>query len=520
MDALTKVIAQIFPSWGAKRIAAHAKVAAATRMYDAIRYSPYRQRRGSQASGDAVMQAAKGGLREYARWLDENHDLATGVLDDLVANIIGQGAGVEPIVRDKKGNLLDDVNASIKELWQLWWESPEVTGELSGPDLERILCRSWLRDGEVFVQHVTKDSAPYTTNIPYSLEPLESDFVPFDLFDAKDGVTHGVQKNTWGKPIGYWTYKYHPGDIVFTGNLAGDLKFIPAENMIHLKLTSRFHQTRGASVFHSVFTRLDDIKDYEESERIAARVAAAFTAYIQKSADYSALDTDPQTGARSFEMAPGMVFDNLLPGESVGTISSNRPNTSLGQFRDTQMRAVAAGTGTRYSSISRNYNGTYSSQRQELVEGSVHYRKMFSYMMYRFYLPVWRRFIDASLLSNELSVPSSINRQSLYHPEFRPPTLPWIDPLKEMEAYKVAMSARIKSRYQAIRDMGSDPQTVDSQIESDPYFDAAVASGNTQQPQQNVPSDQQPADNTSKDNTPDGETTDTSNEPSMMEEAA
>lgn len=469
MDALTATLASIFPGWAAKRVAARARLEAATRMYDAIKQSPYRPRRGGSASGDSVMDSAKGNLREYARWLDENHDLAIGVLDDLVSNIVGPGVGIEPTTCDSDGVLLVGINERLKELWRFFWERPEVTGELPGPELERLICRTWLRDGEVFIQHVTKDSAPYNTDIPYTLEPLEADFVPFDLNDENALLRHGVQKNAWGAAIGYWLHKRHPGNSSILIARQSDMKWIPAENMIHLKMTKRLHQTRGASLFHGVFTRLDDIKDYEESERIAARVAAALTAFVQKSADYSSPDIDPVTGQRHFEMAPGMVFDNLMPGETIGTIKSDRPNPSLTSFRDAQMRAVSAGTGAKYSSISRNYDGTYSAQRQEMVESSVHYRRLFSYLMFRFYLPIWRRFVDAARQSGELRLPRGIKESSLYYPEFRSPSLPWIDPLKEIKAFREAVDAGFKSRYQVIRDLGGDPQVVDSQIKGDPY---------------------------------------------------
>ena len=54
-----------------------------------------------------------------------------------------------------------------------------------------------------------------------------------------------------------------------------------------------------------------------------------------------------------------------MVGEEIGTIDTNRPNPNLQAYRDGQLRASAAGLGASYSSISRNYNGTYSAQRQE-----------------------------------------------------------------------------------------------------------------------------------------------------------
>ena len=466
MDKLTGWIATLFPGLAARRLFAKARLETATRLYDAVKTQNYRPTRGSGASGDAVMDNAKSKVRQYARWLDENHDLAVGVLDDLVTNVVGTGVGVEPVVVDQAGVQVDRVNQQLRELWTEWWHRPDVTGELSGPELERLVCRTWLRDGEVFIQHVTKTSAVYSS-VPYLLEPLEADFVPFDLFSAPDGVVHGVQKDTWGRPIGYYVYKTHPGDLKsYQSGL--ETKFIRAENMSHLKFVRRLHQTRGVSVFHAVITRLDDIKDYEEAERIAARVGAAISLAITKIGDYSSEAASGTTG-RTMEMAPGMIFDNLAPGEKVELIDPKRPNVALEGFRSAMMRAVAAGTGSRHSAISRNYNGTYSAQRQELVEGSVHYRRLFSYLVHAFYQPVWQRFVDAALLSGALRLTPGVVPASLYRPEFRPPSLPWIDPKKEIDAMAVAVQQGFKARWQVIRDLGGDPRQVDALLESDPF---------------------------------------------------
>ena len=482
MDALTRLLAILAPGLAASRMAAQARLQAAQRLYEAASISPSHPRRGRQHAADAVMDNAKGRLRDYARWLDENHDLAVGILDDLVANIIGTGVGVEPLAKRQSGAPLDSLNDQLRDLWQSFWRFPDVTQDTPGPELERLICRSWLRDGEVFVQHVTgRNNLRYPTAIPYLLEPLEADFVPFDL--NSDTITHGVTKNQWGQPIGYYVYKAHPGNNR-TANL--ETKFIPFDRMAHLKFTRRLHQTRGVSLFHAVLNRLDDIKDYEESERIAARIAAAFTAYIRRNGDveYPTALTDSLTGestSRSFEMNPGMIFDNLLPGEDVGMIKSDRPNPGLETFRNAQLRAVASGTGTRFSSIAKNYNGSYSAQRQELIEGNLSYRRLFTYLRDQFYLPVWSQFIGAAILANQLKLPRDINLESLYSPEFRQPALPWIDPAKEATAFEKFIAMGVKSRQQIIRDIGGDPRTVDAQLAAD-TFDIRPATNSAAKP--------------------------------------
>lgn len=466
MSILDSIIAAISPAMALRRQTARLRLHQATRLYDSIASSNYRPRRGSSASADATMQNAQHRLREYARWLDENHDIAIGVLDDLVSNIVGVGVGIEPMAK-RADEPASDINDQLRELWGAFWEKPETTQEIPGPELERLVCRSWLRDGEIFVQHVSQAPGQY------QLQPLEADFVPFDLFSQNENTIHGVIKDRLGKPVGYHVYKVHPGHVgllgnVLTARMTYDTVVVGAANMSHLKFVRRLHQTRGVSLMHGVFTRLDDLKDYEESERVAAHIAASFSAYIKKP-DMGDSLVDSATHDRLMEMSPGMIFDNLLPGEDVGVIDAKRPNNDVGNYIHIQERRIAAGTGSRRSAIARDYNGTYSAQRQELVEGAVHYRRLHNYLVHVFYLPVWRRFVDAARIRGELRIPQNIDIRSLYRPEIRQQPLPWIDPLKEVQAHGLAVERGFRSRHQVIRDLGGDPRDVDTQLAADDF---------------------------------------------------
>ena len=163
------------------------------------------------------------------------------------------------------------------------------------------------------------------------------------------------------------------------------------------------------------------------------------------------------------------ILDEKMPGEEIGTIDTSRPNNAIDTYIAIQERRIAAGTGSRYSSVARNYNGTYSAQRQELVEGAAHYRRLFAYLVAQFYLPVWRRFVDAARLSGRLQLQRATDLDSLYRPEIRAPALPWIDPKKEIEAHVLAVTAGFRSRQQVIRDLGGDPRTVDRQLAADEF---------------------------------------------------
>ena len=441
------------------------------RQYQAAKSSQYRPGRTNLTSGDGAMMLAGTKLRQIARDLDENHDLAVGVLDDLTNNIVGAGVQVAPMIRKLDGSLDPDANRQMSELFDEWADSPETTGELGFEQVERLLCRSWLRDGEVFALDVATSRFNYRTPVPYVLELLESDLVSFDYGTGRTDrdILQGVEVNGWGAPVAYYVYKMHPGDprSARTFVADSDVKRVAASRANHLKFVRRLRQRRGVPILHSVIERLRDVKDYEESERIAAKVAAELTFFIQRTSEYQGqVNVDEATKNRTLEMSAGAGFE-LLPGESVGTIKSERPNTGLEAFRDAMLRAVSAGTSTRFSSIARNYNGTYSAQRQELVEATVGYRSLFGYLARRFYKPTYQNFARFAVLSGAFRVPRGVDRSTLLRADFRAPALPWIDPKKEADAFKVLLDAKLESHSEIIRQRGRDPLKVREEIEQE-----------------------------------------------------
>lgn len=44
---------------------------------------------------------------------------------------------------------------------------------------------------------------------------------------------------------------------------------------------------------------------------------------------------------RELNIQPGIIYDDLLPGEDIGMVKSDRPNPNLETFRNGQLRAVS-----------------------------------------------------------------------------------------------------------------------------------------------------------------------------------
>lgn len=460
--ALDTLIGWLSPQTAVRRAQARRILAS----YDAA--SPTRLRRFSREtrSGESLARLQAPSIRQQARDLDRNHDLARGALTVLVDNIVGpQGIGIEPQPRSVSGEINDELSRQLLDLWRDWCRYPEVTFQHSWASAQRIACRTWLRDGECFAQ-ILQGSVPaldHRSIIPLSLELIEPDLVPTENDLLMADRSGGIVRNAWGKPVAYRVYKVHPGDT-FAWRAREDLKTVPAERMLHLRLVDRIGQHRGVSALASVITRLEDLKDYEESERVAAKIAASMAGYIKKGApDLYTQDTTEADGTpapRDLRFRPGMIFDDLLPGEEIGTIDTTRPNTNLQSYRDGQLRAVAAGAGASYSSVSRNYNGTYSAQRQELVEQWVHYAALAETFISQFVRPVWERFVVLAELAGAIQVPADIDRASLDDALYIAQTMPWIDPAKEATANETLERALHKSAPEIIRARGANPREV------------------------------------------------------------
>lgn len=458
IDALLKPLS---PGWALKRAQSRRMLA----FYESSKPSRVRKNPKDNRSGNALTDGASETLRGQARHLEQNHDICRGILTCLVNNVVGpKGIGVEFQPKNEDGTVNKELAEALSWYFGEWGRHPETTGEYNWAKTQRMVARSWFRDGEVLSKSLL-GNVPllrHNTLVPYSLELLEADHIA-DLDDPSKGLIQGIERNQWGQRRFVYIYDEHPGDA---RGFKMKYRRIAAEDVDHLKMTDRIRQNRGVSVFAAVLGRLNDLKDYEESERVAARISAAMAMYIQKGSPETYIP--PQDGdetSREFPVSPGTVFDNLAQGEKIETIQSNRPSQLLQPFRDSMLKAIASGTGAGNSTISKNYDGTYSAQRQELVEQWVNYAALSDEFISGFVAPVVRRFIKIAVMSGMVKVPRGIDRDTLMDVDFLTPAMPWIDPKKEAEGHEANLRLRITSPQKIIRSRGDNPDEVLDQIE-------------------------------------------------------
>ncbi len=436
------------------------------RAHEVTRPSRNRKLARDWGSGNAIAGMDARQLRDQARHLERDLDLADNALNVLVQNTVGAGIDVLSAPRLPGQPINRELALQLDDLWDAWWDAPEATRTHDYGMCQQLLARSWFRDGDAFYQDLI-GTVPYFehgTAVPYSFEMLEADLVPLDFNDPARNILQGVERNAWGRPIAFHVYKSHPGDPMGTRL---ETKRVSAEFMHCIALMKRLHQVRGLSVFASAMSRFEDVKDYEESERIAAKVAASMTFQIKKgSGEQYGADLGGQAilqdgvPIRELRLAPGAIFDDLLPGESIESLGTDRPNPNAATWRKEQLRAAAGGIGVSYSSLSLDYNGTYSAQRQELVEKWGSYLMLAERFIALCVRPQRMRFVEACVLSGRVRLPRGWTLRDLAASTYVRPVMPWIDPLKEAYARGEAEDRGWVSPQQNTLQYGNNPAEV------------------------------------------------------------
>jgi len=493
LNRIESAIQTISPRWARNRFADRMRIEAALRAYEAVDPTRLRKKREDSRSPDQITSLAADRLRFQGRYLDENHDVARSVLNTLVGAVVGGGILSFPTVKSTNGEMAEEFNKELQRLWVDWTRRPDTTQTYCWEKAQQLSARSWFRDGEMFNQLLQGNvqGLDYPTEIMFAIELMEADFCPVNLFD--DGSTpnvsrdvapgnrvrQGVEMNTWGKSEAFWFWKNYPTEIStqFSATLitpinssialtSQNLNRVDASNILHLKLTDRIRQTRGVSVFSSVYTRLDDLKDYEESERVAARIGAAFAFAITKSIDGAGGTTDVDSSWREMDIAPGIIADNLAPGDKIESLKNERPSNLIKDFRSGQLRSVAGGTSAGYSSVAKDWEGSYSAQRQQLMENHMQYRAIRTNFIADNIDPIYRGFVRM-VIAQGLIPTTGIDMKTIFSVAHVGSGVPYIDPDNEVTADEKKVQAGFASQQQIILERGGNPEEVMKQIISE-----------------------------------------------------
>jgi lambda family phage portal protein len=422
-------------------------------------------------SGDAEIRGSLKMLRNRCRQLERDNDYIQSYLREVENNVIGLGIGFQGQVKMQRGKKLHTgLNQQIEDLWQAWTDKDacHVAGKLSFWEMEMLLARSVARDGEILFRKVFQKFGD--SKVPFALEVIEADRLDEDyngLSDAGNEIRMGVEIDHWGRPVAYYFYQYHPGDYPLVGQKAqsGPRRMrVPADEIIHPFVTTRANQTRGVPWIASAIMRLRHMQGYEEAEVIAARAAASIMGFIQSPAGEVQGD-DIQDGDRVTDFEPG-AWKYLAPGESVEVPSVQRPGGQFSPFMKMMLRSTAAGIGISYEAISKDFSeSNYSSSRLSLLADRDNWRKVQKWAIQNFHQQVYEAFLEIAVLSGALSISDyEVNSERYECVRWQPRGWAWVDPQKEVTAYRDAILGGLTSATKVIAQEGEDVDDLYTEI--------------------------------------------------------
>lgn len=428
--------------------------ASAARMYGAARNTRTTGGFGSggSTSADAELALSLDRMRARSRQMIRDSAYAKRAQLVVVNNVIGAGVGMQAQVVTTRGALNKTLNDGIETAWAEWCaaDACHTGGAMHFSDIERMALGEVFATGEVLIRKHFRTFG--RSRVPLGLEVIESERLAGDLVEpgAIAGIVNevrmGVEVDAFQRPLAYWVRKGHPGDVRSMVADSHRYERIPAEDIFHLRLVTRWPMTRGEPWMHAVLRKIDDLNEYTSLELTAARGSAAYFATIE-TADDNPLPTEQEddSGKQVMEIDP-LTIQELKPGEKLMFHSPNRPNSALAEFVRHMLREVAAGCGASYESLSRDYSqSNYSSSRLALLDDRDLYKTLQQWWIRSFRLPLHQLWLQQAALANAidgLNVAQYFGAPGKFEAvTFKPRGWQWVDPTKEVNAYKEAIKA-------------------------------------------------------------------------------
>jgi lambda family phage portal protein len=337
LNLVDKAVAFFNPKGAVDRLVARQKIK--NFEYDAVKYS--RERRGpSQLSGaeDYRSNYDRVELMKRARDLAENVGLVRSLLMKFASHV---ASNVSYQARTENRQ----ANSEIEAYWSSWFDSCDLSGRHSGSTLLQVAIMSMLRDGDFLFALVRSDG-------DLKLQGIEADRVgdPYKTYTSLEliGGIH-IDRNT-GAPTAYDIYNRSIGDFY------SYQATIPASQAFHLFDPLRIDQYRGITAFHTAINDQQDIREIENSEKMAAKYASMQAAIVRRNnnnpADLSTLTTDENfdNQAIKLESVEAGKVSYLEPGEDiVFPDGPTRPSGAFAEFHKILLRNICMGLGIPYS---------------------------------------------------------------------------------------------------------------------------------------------------------------------------
>ena len=413
-------------------------------------------------SADAEIKTSLKKLRDRSRQLCRDNPYAKQAKRTTQINVVGQGVKLQCLVPSIRGKKKDKrLSMMIEQAWKEWSKRDhcDVSGQKSFFMLENMMVGALVESGEVFFRIIRRKFG--RSKVGLALEIIESDLVDDDytgkVLRKGNEWRMGIEVDKFGRPQRYAFLNRHPGDYYFKDSYTEQKHtIVNANDIIHLFLPERPAQNRGVPFFSSIMDDMHQLSGYESAAVIRARAGASLMGFISSSeGELEADDVEAEQRLTDFEAG---VFKYLNPGEEITVPNISSPDSQYESFVRAKIRRFASGLGCSYETISRDFSETnYSSSRLSLLEDREHWKMLQTYFVENFHQRVFEEFLDAAVLSGVLKLPDyELNPERYTSPRWQTRGWSWVDPKKEIEAFRLGEAAGYYTKSQIMSMLGKD----------------------------------------------------------------
>lgn len=405
-------------------------------------------------------------LSARARQMVRDNCYAASAVKAFVRNVIGCGIIPIPQARDANGASLDEINRTLmQDFWtwacdaqtcdverkQTFWQKQALN------EAERATVGSGLVSWHYRPHLRANGKIDLSKPVGLALQSIEVEQLDDTMRSYTDPITGevrevrgGVEVDQYGAAVAYHLYTRNPNDYL---HLFRARSFrLPANRVFHVFRQDRVGQTLGVSDLVSVLQDLRDLSRYKEAMLWRAIMEACIGVLIkQQTPGTGQFNLLPPSGAATtpsglptVDFVPGMV-GKLGPGEEVEPFIPQAPGNQYEPFTRQTLRGVGAGSGLSFGQVSRDFTqGTYSGQRQEMLEDRKEFEPLQELHAHKFVLPVYRLWVGLYIAEGRLRIDGDISRYTAAEYVAPPPT--WIDPKAEMDALEVMLRNKLVTR--------------------------------------------------------------------------
>ena len=340
-NIIDRAVNFIDPVRGARRLRSRMALALSEMYYGASKTKRSLSEWAPQDSDpNSTLQFDLDTMRQRSRDMVRNIPLATGAINTVCTNVVGNGLALQSRIDRSILNITDEQadawESKTESEWSLFWDTVEVDAArtLTGAGITELVFRQALENGESFTNFPRiKRNSPYDLK----LQVIESDrILNKDNIANTDTLFMGIEKDQYGAPTAYHVCNQFPYSLLSFEGMKWEV--IPAygsktglRNIVHLFRVLRPGQTRGIPYLTPVIESLKQLGRYTENELMASVISSMLTVFIETEAGESNFDVGElgaETGAtvsdKDIKLGNGAIID-LAKGEKISTVDPNRP---------------------------------------------------------------------------------------------------------------------------------------------------------------------------------------------------